>query len=78
LSSTIAENDILVGRDNANPGTSRRLRFPTHGLEETREVEKTGTYDKVEINAEDCCGELGYCFPAWKKWWILTVIFSVQ
>ncbi|KAI9717840.1 MAG: hypothetical protein M1828_007079 [Chrysothrix sp. TS-e1954] len=33
---------------------------------------------KREITEEDCWQELGYCFPSWKKWWILTVIFLVQ
>ncbi|KAI4147284.1 MAG: hypothetical protein L6R39_003170 [Caloplaca ligustica] len=34
--------------------------------------------DRVEINEEDCYDELGFCFPTWKKWTILSVIFAVQ
>lgn len=34
--------------------------------------------DKVELTEDDCYEELGFCFPAWKKWTILTVIFLVQ
>lgn len=41
-------------------------------------MEKLGTYDKYEITEDDCYEELGYCFPTWKKWYILTVIFWVQ
>lgn len=41
-------------------------------------LEKLGTYDKYEITEDDCYEELGYSFPAWKKWYILTVIFWVQ
>lgn len=41
-------------------------------------LEKLGTYDKYEITEDDCYDELGYSFPAWKKWYILTVIFWVQ
>lgn len=47
-------------------------------------VEKNGsetepeTFDKIEITEADCEGELGYAFPEWKKWTILTVIFLVQ
>ncbi|KAK3669210.1 hypothetical protein LTR78_010907 [Recurvomyces mirabilis] len=41
-------------------------------------LEKLGTYDKYEITEEDCYEELGYSFPAWKKWYILTIIFIVQ
>ncbi|KAH8674329.1 putative MFS multidrug transporter [Xylariales sp. PMI_506] len=33
---------------------------------------------KRELKQEDCEAELGYAFPSWKKWWILTVIFLVQ
>jgi MFS family permease len=58
--------------------TGRRMRFPTHGLEDTHEIEKTGTYDKIELTEEECYDELGYEFPSWKKWWILSVIFIVQ
>lgn len=34
--------------------------------------------EKYEITEDDCYDELGYSFPAWKKWYILTVIFWVQ
>lgn len=60
------------------PATGRRMRFPSRGLEDTHVIEKTGTYDKIEIQEEDCYDELGYSFPSWKKWWILSVIFVVQ
>src|ERR1700742_4686176 len=35
-------------------------------------------FDKIEITEEDCFSELGYSFPEWKKWTILTIIFLVQ
>jgi MFS family permease len=41
-------------------------------------LEKPGTYDKVEITEDDCYDELGFSFPSWKKWMILSVIFLVQ
>ncbi|KXH54732.1 major facilitator superfamily transporter [Colletotrichum salicis] len=41
-------------------------------------LEKLGTHDKYEITEDDCYEELGFCFPKWKKWYILTVIFWVQ
>ncbi|KAF4630986.1 hypothetical protein G7Y89_g7146 [Cudoniella acicularis] len=41
-------------------------------------VEKAGTYDKIELTEEMCYDELGFSFPSWKKWTILTVIFLVQ
>lgn len=40
--------------------------------------EKAGDEEKIEITEEDCYDELGYSFPSWKKWMILTIIFIVQ
>jgi hypothetical protein len=40
--------------------------------------EKYGTYDRYEITEEDCYDELGFSFPTWKKWTILSVVFLVQ
>ncbi|KAI9926219.1 hypothetical protein AWENTII_002123 [Aspergillus wentii] len=44
-----------------------------------------GTLDQLEysgskiiLREEDCYEELGFCFPTWKKWMILSVIFLVQ
>lgn len=34
--------------------------------------------DKIELTEEDCYDELGYSFPTWKKWTILSIIFMVQ
>jgi len=34
--------------------------------------------EKIEITEEECYDELGYSFPSWKKWTILTVIFWIQ
>ena len=31
-----------------------------------------------EITSEEAAGKLGYDFPSWKKWAILSVIFTVQ
>lgn len=40
--------------------------------------EKLGNDDKYEITEEDCYDELGFSWPTWKKWYVLTVIFIVQ
>jgi hypothetical protein len=40
--------------------------------------ETYGTYDRYEITEEDCYDELGFGFPTWKKWMILSVVFTVQ
>jgi hypothetical protein len=36
------------------------------------------TFDKREITEEDCAEDLGFAYPKWKKWTILTVIFWIQ
>lgn len=33
---------------------------------------------KTEIQESECYGNLGFSFPTWKKWAILSVIFAVQ
>ena len=34
--------------------------------------------EKIELTEEDCYDELGFSFPTWRKWMILTIIFLVQ
>lgn len=34
--------------------------------------------DRIVLNESDCYESLGFCFPTWKKWMILSVIFLVQ
>ena len=33
---------------------------------------------RIEITEADCYDELGFSFPTWKKWLILSIIFAVQ
>ncbi|KAK4188458.1 putative MFS transporter [Podospora australis] len=37
-----------------------------------------GPTGKTELKEKDAWEELGFCFPTWKKWMILTIIFLVQ
>lgn len=46
--------------------------------EDRKFFEKYGTYDRYQLTEEDCWQELGFCFPNWKKWMILSVVFIVQ
>jgi MFS family permease len=39
---------------------------------------KLRTGGKPELTEDDCYDKLGFCFPFWKKWSILSVIFVVQ
>lgn len=63
----------------------------TDTLERSTTVQTKATHDalvdittqlttdtKIELREEDCYYQLGFCFPTWKKWLILSVIFAVQ
>ncbi|KAJ5574024.1 Major facilitator superfamily domain general substrate transporter [Penicillium hispanicum] len=43
--------------------------------DEIPKIEKAG---KRELTENDCYDKLGFCFPTWRKWLILSVIFMVQ
>lgn len=63
----------------SNPDNNAIDQQRTHASDNAGEkIDRLGTYDKYEITEEDCYDELGYRFPTWKKWYILTVIFWVQ
>ncbi|KAL4893135.1 major facilitator superfamily domain-containing protein [Aspergillus ambiguus] len=36
------------------------------------------TSEKVELTEDECYEQLGYSFPSWRKWLIISVIFLVQ
>ncbi|CAK4012316.1 major facilitator superfamily transporter [Lecanosticta acicola] len=76
--------------DSSKDGSDARHHRPADGTTTTDHIdnkesrgdganlEKLGTYDKYELTEDDCYEELGFCFPTWKKWYILTIIFIVQ
>ena len=55
-------------------------RFPTNDgqLAQVREPTLAPGEKKIEITEADCFDELGYSFPTFKKWLILSIIFLVQ
>ncbi|KAH8812731.1 major facilitator superfamily domain-containing protein [Xylogone sp. PMI_703] len=57
-----------------HPVAPQRSRH-THGFEA---IHKTETNGRLIITEEECYDELGFGFPTWKKWMILTIIFIVQ
>ncbi|KAM0721432.1 hypothetical protein Q7P37_002356 [Cladosporium fusiforme] len=69
-------NTKLEEKDDSEDGITNKPRESTAGNGE--KLEQMGTYDKYEISEDDCYEELGYCFPKWKKWYIVTIIFWVQ
>ena len=75
-SDTAAEPTVVGHVANPDPAMSHPAVPPDSHY--GQELEKAGTYDKIEINEDDCYDELGFSWPSWRKWWILTVIFIVQ
>lgn len=49
--------------------------IPIAGRESLGQPESRG---RVVLTEYDCYNELGFCFPTWKKWMIISVIFLVQ
>jgi hypothetical protein len=79
---TINKNEAGdVEKKPASDGGHSHTENPTdHAISaaDKEHYEKYGTYDRYEITEEDCYDELGFSFPEWKKWTILSVIFMVQ
>lgn len=79
-------NDSQLAHSNTAPGevsdasSGTKADAPDHGPNSAGFGEKgtLNTDDRQEITEEDCYDELGFCFPTWKKWTILSVIFAVQ
>ncbi|KAK3170611.1 hypothetical protein OEA41_002692 [Lepraria neglecta] len=45
---------------------------------DNNEEQKVREDGKIELTEEDCYQKLGFSYPTWKKWMILSVIFAVQ
>lgn len=77
--SSSTHNDVVL-----DPATEKALTEQKPELAGNRDSGATlqhheeGPYDKIELTEDDCYDELGYSFPAWRKWMIITVIFLVQ
>jgi hypothetical protein len=80
---TVGNNEaaLMEKKDSSSDLEHQHAENPTaHASSEAdrKYYEKYGTYDKYEITEEDCYDELGFSFPNWKKWMILSVVFLVQ
>jgi MFS family permease len=73
------ENEKVENPDSSEPSIERRV---DNSEVPSRKKETGNGYggdgDKIILTEDDCYEELGFCFPTWKKWMILTVIFIVQ
>ena len=81
-------NEKADGRDSPSSGETAHEQHShahPHFAAQTSDIAPKNEYkneeagnEKVELTEEDCYEELGFSFPNWKKWTILTVIFWVQ
>jgi len=72
------ENEKVDNPDSSDPAIERRhdnSEVPTRKKETGKDYDNG---DKIILTEDDCYEELGFCFPTWKKWTILSVIFIVQ
>ena len=58
--------------------TAEELDDPTELVAEEIESKQPRADGKVELTEHEAYDKLGFSFPTWKKWAILTVIFLVQ
>ncbi|KAL4803560.1 major facilitator superfamily domain-containing protein [Aspergillus unguis] len=65
-----------VGPLDGHLGNKQLPRDPTAGTT-MHQLENKPT-EKYELTEDDCYNELGYAFPSWRKWMIISVIFLVQ
>lgn len=84
LHNPFPEIEKTVNEKAENSDTSSATRADAHNIENTKNngngeaTDGPGEFDKVELTEEMCYDELGFSFPEWKKWTILTIIFLVQ
>jgi hypothetical protein len=79
----VNNNEVALAEkkdSNSSEGNEQREAIvnATTSDEDRQFYEKHGTYDRYELTEEDCYDELGFSFPTWKKWTILSVVFMVQ
>ena len=63
--------------DEAHRNAQHPIQTPPEKAEHDSSPEPEN-FDKIEITEAACEKDLGFAFPEWKKWTILTVIFLVQ
>ncbi|EAT89360.1 hypothetical protein HBI56_026030 [Parastagonospora nodorum] len=80
---TVGNNQAILNekKDSTSDLEHQHAENPTanaNNAADREHFEKYGTYEKYEITEEDCYEELGFSFPNWKKWLILSIVFLVQ
>ncbi|KAL3471780.1 MFS general substrate transporter [Aspergillus californicus] len=69
--------DTISHAPASNNGMNHRP-LQGHSKANVDQVENLHTVGHIVLTEDDCYEELGFCFPTWKKWMIILVIFLVQ
>ncbi|OJJ58966.1 hypothetical protein ASPSYDRAFT_152456 [Aspergillus sydowii CBS 593.65] len=72
-----SSQDDVIEKVTADLEKSQRPRDALAGTT-MDQLENKPNDEKIELTEDDCYNQLGYAFPSWKKWMIITVIFLVQ
>ncbi|KAK9428196.1 MFS general substrate transporter [Lipomyces doorenjongii] len=78
LSSADIHGIVSVTGHNNCTDLEKRHQFDGATKATVDQVEHFGAVGKIVLTEESCYEELGFCFPTWKKWMIISVIFLVQ
>lgn len=71
--------DYAPGAEKRRDSSSERTATGGENIDRHQDLKEERMSDgKYELTEEDCYDELGYSFPTWKKWTILSIIFMVQ
>ncbi|KAL4870151.1 hypothetical protein BDV12DRAFT_195752 [Aspergillus spectabilis] len=77
--SSSSQDDAIIQADKekagADPDKPHHPHFLSNG---TLHQMEDKTDEKIELTEDDCYDQLGYAFPSWRKWMIISVIFLVQ
>ncbi|KAI9799790.1 MAG: hypothetical protein M1825_004350 [Sarcosagium campestre] len=73
-----ASSDILDERKTPDQTLSMLEVSGSGSTEDDKDVSEGRVDGKVALLEVDCYDHLGFCFPKWKKWAILSVVFAVQ
>lgn len=82
--SDLTDGDVVSDVEKQSNGADGHVRSPggtprpSHDEKEGMDGLADGHGEKTELKEWDCYDKLGFSFPWWKKWGIISVIFAVQ
>ncbi|KAG8527211.1 uncharacterized protein KY384_008641 [Bacidia gigantensis] len=75
---SVALQDPISTDDSSSDNAEPKPRAPVMLPEHVAHAKDLPYAEREELHENEVYEQLGFCFPTWKKWSILTVIFLVQ